>query len=273
MKKTIFVTGASSGLGKAVVEHFSSIGWQVVAAMRNTQKGMAYDKNRDILVVELDVTKSTQAKEAVARAIEHFNQIDVLFNSAGYGGVFMFEDKDEEYFKRQMDTNFYGTVNTTRAVMPYMRKQRSGHIINVTSIAGKAGIPFQSAYVASKHAVSGFTDALAFEAKHFGIDMTVFEVGGMNTGFVNSMDNASSVIIPDYKAYFEQVNTKLVTATKNAYKNAPTPDVVAKKVEALVEMNKPPAFFRPTRDSKMMEILRRLLPRDRFRKIMTMGLE
>ena len=273
MKKTIFVTGASSGLGKATAELFLQKGWNVVAALRNPSKGNYFKNHKNGLVVELDVTNSILAKEAVAKAVDKLGQIDVLFNAAGYGAVFLFEDNSEEYFKKQMDTNFYGTVNTTRAVMPFMRKQRSGHIINVTSVAGKAGIPFQTGYVASKHAVSGFTNSLAYEVKEFGIKASIFEVGGMNTGFVKAMDNATEVVIDDYKDFFVRVNKKLGPATENAYKNAPTPDIIAKKVLELVEMKKPPVFFRPTRDSKIMEFLRRVLPTNQFRKVTSMGLD
>ncbi|MCT4634052.1 MAG: SDR family oxidoreductase [Firmicutes bacterium] len=273
MNNTIFVTGASSGLGMSVCKHFANLGWNVVASMRNTEKGLIYKEYKNVFVVSLDVTKLEMAENAMKEAVDKYGKIDVLFNAAGYGGVFLFEDKDDNYFKAQMDTNFYGTVNTTRAVIPYMREKRSGHIINVTSIAGKAGIPFQSAYVASKHAVSGFTDSLAYEVKNFGINMTIFEVGGMNTGFVKAMDNAEEVSINDYKEYFERVSTKLESATIDAYKNAPSSDMVAKKVEKLVNMSSPPVFFRPTSDSRIMEIIRRVFPRKHFRNLMKMGLE
>lgn len=273
MKKTIFITGSSSGLGKATAIYFAESGWNVVATMRNTEKGKFLSDYPNCLVIELDVQNLEQTHEAAKKGYDHFGSIDVLFNCAGYGGVFFFEDKNDEYFRRQFGTNFYGTVNTSRAVIPYMRKQRSGHIINTTSIAGKVGIPFQTAYVSSKHAVSGFTNTLAFELKNFGISATVFEVGAMNTNFVSAMDNAENIGIADYKNYFKEVSDKLDKALHNTYKNAPTAKDVAPRVMKLVNMKNPPVFFRPTGDSRMMEVLRRILPFKRFRSLASFGLE
>lgn len=273
MNKTIFITGSTSGIGKATAIRFAKEGWNVIAGMRDLRKGSFFGEYENVQAVRLDVTDPQQAEEAVNKGVERFGRIDVLFNCAGYGSVFIFEDQDDSYFRRQFETNFFGTLNTIRAVLPVMRKQKSGHIINTTSIAGKVGIPFQTAYVSSKHAVSGFTNTLDFELKKLGIRATVFEVGAVKTNFVEAMDNAESIEIADYRPVWNDAQKKLGPALENTYKNAPAPEKIAEKMMALVGMRRPPVFYRPTTDSKLMEALRRLLPNRRFRSLASFGLD
>ena len=159
MGKTILVTGSSSGLGKAVAEHFAGRdGWNVAATMRDPDRGGMFSGIRDIgvfEVFELDVTKPETVRATVDEAVAAFGTIDVLFNNVGYGGLMLFEETTDESFRAAFETNFFGHLEVMRAVLPVMRAQRSGFVINVTSLAGLFGIPLQSAYCASKFAMTG----------------------------------------------------------------------------------------------------------------------
>ena len=182
---TWFITGASSGFGMAFAQHALASGYNVVATARAPGKLEALTKAAPerVLVLRLDVTRADEAGAAVKAAIARFGRIDVLINNAGYGIVGAVEETSDAEFRAQMDTNFFGAVSVARAVLPQMRAQRSGAIVNVSSLGGQLSFGGFSAYSASKFALEGMSEALAQEVAPFGIKVMILEPGAFRTGF------------------------------------------------------------------------------------------
>ena len=184
MSKVWFITGAGSGIGESVARAALQAGERVVATGRNLDKVRNALKDVDgenVAFVELDVIDEAQAKTAVETAIEKFGQIDVLVNNAGYSLLGNFEELTTKEIERQFATNFYGVLFVMRAALPSMRKQRSGSIINISSLAGTIGFQHCAAYAASKFAVEGLSLSVAAEVEQFGIKITIVEPGFFRT--------------------------------------------------------------------------------------------
>nr|WP_294788771.1 SDR family oxidoreductase [uncultured Flavobacterium sp.] len=182
MKKTIFITGASSGLGKAVAKLFHANGWNVIATMRNPENETELITLENIKIVKLDVTNSLQIKETISQILSNEN-VDVVLNNAGYGLIGPLESLTEEQIQEQLQTNLFGVINVTKAFLPYFRERKTGTFINITSTFGLLGFPTCSIYNASKFAVDGFSEGLAYELAQFGIKVKVVAPGGMQTDF------------------------------------------------------------------------------------------
>ncbi len=182
---TWFITGASSGFGMAFARYAIEQGYNLVATARTPAKleALAATAPERILVHKLDVTAAGDAEAAVQAAIERFGRIDVLINNAGYGIVGAVEETPESELRAQMETNFFGAVAVTKAVLPQMRAQRSGAIVNISSLGGQLSFGGFSAYSASKFALEGMTEALAQEIAPFGIKALIVEPGAFRTGF------------------------------------------------------------------------------------------
>jgi NAD(P)-dependent dehydrogenase (short-subunit alcohol dehydrogenase family) len=201
MSKIWLITGASKGLGRAIVEAALGAGGNVVATARDTLP-LADLKERfgdRLLPCVLDVTDETCAKRAAEVALAAYGRIDVLVNNAGYGHMAPFEQMSATDFRAQIDTNLMGVVNLARAVLPAMRRQRSGHIINVSSVGGRVATPGLSAYQAAKWAVGGFTEVLAQEVAPFGVKVIALEPGGMRTDWAHTAGATTPDILPDYE--------------------------------------------------------------------------
>jgi NAD(P)-dependent dehydrogenase (short-subunit alcohol dehydrogenase family) len=184
-KPTWFITGASSGFGMAFARYALEQGYNVVATARTPSKleGLAAVAPDRLLVHALDVTVRGDAEKAVEAAVKRFGRIDVLINNAGYGIVGALEETPEEELRAQMETNFFGAVAVTRAVLPVMRNQRSGAVVNISSLGGQLSFGGFSAYSASKFALEGMSEALAQEVAPFGIKVLIVEPGAFRTGF------------------------------------------------------------------------------------------
>lgn len=187
-KKVWFITGASSGLGRALAEEALGQGYRVVATARRPEalNGLLEVYPRTLEVVKLDVTKTADVKHAVREALDAFGRIDVLVNNAGYGLLGAVEEAGEQQIYDQFETNVFGVINVLRGVLPVMRGQRSGHIINVTSTLGFIAFPSYGYYSATKFAVNGLSEALSQEVTHHGIHVTIAEPGGIRTNFLKS---------------------------------------------------------------------------------------
>ncbi|WDZ98221.1 oxidoreductase [Herbaspirillum sp. WKF16] len=196
-----FITGGANGLGRDITETALAAGHQVVAAARTPAQldELAQRHPGRLLPVALDVTDRAAIGAAVAQAIDVFGRIDVLVNNAGYGQMLPFEQMEDSDFRAQIDTNLYGVVDVTRAVLPFMRERRSGHIINVSSVGGRIGVPGMSAYQAAKWAVGGFTEVLAMETAPLGIKVTAIEPGGMRTNWAQRARGDMPAVMPDYE--------------------------------------------------------------------------
>ncbi|MDO1501626.1 oxidoreductase [Winogradskyella maritima] len=183
--KVWFITGASSGFGKAFAQYAVSQGYNVVATARRQEKleQLAKAAPEQILPISMDVTERAEIKNAVQKAIEKYGKIDVLINNAGYGIVGALEETPEKELRSQMETNFFGAVAVTQVVLPYLRKQKSGAIVNISSMGGNMSFGGFSAYSASKFALEGASEALAQEVAPFGIKTMIVEPGAFRTDF------------------------------------------------------------------------------------------
>lgn len=193
MSQVWFITGSSRGLGRAIAEAALAAGYQVVGSARNPESLAALKEQygEQFQAVALDVNDAAAAESAIAAACEAFGRIDVLVNNAGYGFTGAFEEMTAAQFSAQVETNFNGVVNVTRAALPRLREQGSGHIFQVTSIGGRLAMPGLSGYHAAKFAVEGLSEALASEIAPLGVKMTIVEPGGFRTDWAGaSMDYA-----------------------------------------------------------------------------------
>jgi len=188
MSKIWLITGASRGLGRAFTEEALKAGHRVVATARNSEHlaDIASKFAESVRTVSLDVTNEAQAKYAVDAAIETFGGLDVLVNNAGYGNVCPVEDTPLADFRAQVETNLFGVIIMTKAVLPYFRERASGHVIQISSIGGRVGPAGRAAYAAAKFGVEGFSESLSKEVGPLGIKVTIVEPGGFRTDFAGS---------------------------------------------------------------------------------------
>jgi NAD(P)-dependent dehydrogenase (short-subunit alcohol dehydrogenase family) len=211
MKKTVLITGASSGFGKETAKLFHTNNWNVIATMRSPEKETELSALSDVFIVKLDVTDKLSIQNAVAAGIKKFGKIDVLVNNAGYGALGVLEAATEEQVKQQFDVNLFGLIAVTKAVLPLMRQQRSGTIINVSSVGGRVTFPFSSLYHATKFAVEGLTESLQYELNPLGINLKIVEPGGYKTEFSGrSMTLFDITGLDDYQVPFDKFITALV---------------------------------------------------------------
>jgi NAD(P)-dependent dehydrogenase (short-subunit alcohol dehydrogenase family) len=216
--KIWLVTGCSSGLGMAIARAVVDAGDAIAVTARDIDSLADFNKveNSNVLVTSLDVTDELSIKTAVEETVNRFGRIDILVNNAGYGYYAIFEQLDISLLKNEMEVNLYGVIRTSQAVLPVMRAQRSGHIINISSIAGSVGTAGRTAYSASKFAVSGISECLAREVKAFGINVTAIELGGMRTNFFDGVNlEFSSQGIDDYNDLANQLSSQFKTAHGN----------------------------------------------------------
>ena len=199
-KRVWFITGAGRGMGVDIAKAALAAGHFVVATGRSTDAvGNAVGETDDLLVVELDITSPASALAAVQTAIDHFARIDVLVNNAGNFFAGFFEELSPEQFEAQLRTNLLGPLNVTRAVLPVMRQQRSGHVVTISSTAGIVGQEFCSAYAASKFGLEGWMESLRFEVEPFGIHTTIVEPGFFRTDLLTKESTAyADLSIADY---------------------------------------------------------------------------
>lgn len=218
-QKTWLVTGASKGLGLALVKQLLATGQNVTATSRNTEAlvAAAGGAQDNLLALYANLADDASVKDAIAKTVERFGRVDVVINNAGYGIGGSLEELTDEEVRQSFDVNVFGTINVIRNVLPYLRKQKSGHIINISSIAGFAASTGWAAYAATKFAVTGLTEVLADDVRELGITATVVLPGGFRTSF---LDKDSIVIagksIEDYAAMREAQSRLLQLDGKQA---------------------------------------------------------
>jgi NAD(P)-dependent dehydrogenase (short-subunit alcohol dehydrogenase family) len=201
MSKVWMVTGSASGLGRNVTEAVLASGARLVATARDPGRldDLVKKYGGQVRTARLDVTDENAANSAVQAAVESFGRLDVVVNNAGYGDIAPFEQLSSERFKAVVDTNFYGVVNVTRAALPIMRKQKSGCILQISSVGGRLALPGSTPYHAAKWAVGGFTESLAQEAAPFGVRVCALEPGGMRTNWGTRANERTPDLLPDYE--------------------------------------------------------------------------
>jgi NAD(P)-dependent dehydrogenase (short-subunit alcohol dehydrogenase family) len=237
MSKVFFLTGSSRGLGRAIAEATLSAGHRLVATARDPRSlDDLVDRYGDrILPLALDVTDALGAQDAVVAGVQAFGRLDVVVNNAGYANLAAVEDITLDDFRQQVDTNLFGVVNVTKAVLPTLREQGGGHIIQVSSIGGRLATAGLSAYQAAKWAVGGFSEVLAREVEPLGIKVTVLEPGGMQTEWAGSSMQVPAVSEP-YRStvgVMARMHTEATPALGDPFK-------VAGVVLAVADMDEPP---------------------------------
>jgi NAD(P)-dependent dehydrogenase (short-subunit alcohol dehydrogenase family) len=201
MAKTWLITGSGNGLGRDVAEAALAAGDNVVAGARRTEEltPLLAQYGERVKPVTLEVRDEAAAEAAVRLAVDTFGRLDVLVNNAGYGQLAPFEQMSAADFQAVVDTCFYGAVYTTRAAVPVMRKQKSGHIFQVSSVGGRLAIAGNTPYHAAKWAVGGFSDALALEVAPFGVKVCTLEPGGIRTNWARRAGQNPPDLLPDYE--------------------------------------------------------------------------
>lgn len=238
-KNVWFVTGASRGMGVDIVKAALATGRAVVATGRNTDAVVrALGKADELLVVKLDVTRPEDAKAAVAAAVERFGRIDALVNNAGNFYAGFFEELSPEDFRAQIETNLFGPVNVTRAVLPVMRSQRSGLVVTISSTAGISGGAFTSAYVASKFAVEGWMESLTPEVAPFGIRTMLVEPGFFRTELLT--DDSTKWPAPSIDDYADKTRETVAAWRKMNGLQGGDPAKLAKALIQLASQAEPP---------------------------------
>lgn len=254
MSKVILITGASSGIGKACSEYLAQRGHTVYGTSR---KAMTSDQP-NMHFVQMDVTDRQSVIDGVAQIIEQEEHIDVVMNNAGMGIMGSLELATEEEVRLQMDANFHGVVNVCSAVIPYMRKRRSGHVINVSSIGGVMGLPYQGFYSASKFAVEGYSEALSLELHRFGLKVTLIEPGDFNTGFTGNRKLSEATLACE--DYSESFRTTLGLVEKEELGGS-HPIKIAKAVDKIINKKNPPFRYPIGNFEQVLSIyVKRLLP-------------
>jgi NAD(P)-dependent dehydrogenase (short-subunit alcohol dehydrogenase family) len=270
MRKMVwFITGAGRGLGSEVAKAALAAGDQVVATGRKLEAvSEALGASEDLLTLRLDVTREDEAHAAVRAALEWFGRIDVLVNNAGYGQLGFFEELAPGQIERQFATNVHGAMTVTRAVLPHMRVQRSGHVITISSIAGLIGAAGGSAYHASKFAVEGWMECLHKELAPLGIVATVVEPGFFRTDFLDSSSVAwGEILVDDYAE--RSAEFRLWHDAKNQAQEG-DPVKLARALLTLVEAETPPRRFVAGADAIRLadeELRKRLWELDAWREL------
>ncbi|MDI1479390.1 SDR family oxidoreductase [Polyangium sp. y55x31] len=206
MSKTVLVTGCSSGFGRDIAKEFAAQGWNVAATMRTPEKETELQASERMGLLRLDVQDRASIDAAVASTLARFGSIDVVVNNAGFGLFGVFEETAREKILEQFEVNVFGMMDVTRAVLPTLRKQRSGVVINVSSGAGVFTLPMISAYCASKFALEGFSEALSYELLPLGIRVKIVEPGGVTStrfGERSAKEAGERTPIADYAPFVE----------------------------------------------------------------------
>lgn len=238
MTKVWFITGSSRGLGRSLTEAVLAKGDKVAATARKPEQlnDLTAKYPYQILPLPLDVTDEESINAAVKRTIDYFGQLDVVVNNAGFGIIGAAEAFTKEQVVSQIETNLYGPIYVTRAVLPYMRKQRSGHILQISSLGGRIGNPGLSIYQAAKFGLGGFTESVAKEIAPLGIKMTVIEPGGFRTDWAG----ASMTFAQKTEGYETTVDWMADFVTGSEYVPIGDPDKAAKIMIDLVNHHEPP---------------------------------
>lgn len=265
-KKVVLVTGASSGIGRETALFLAKHDYKVYGVARRMDKLQELNRS-GVTTLAMDVTDELSIKNAVGEIIKREGTIDILINNAGYGEYGAIEDVSIENARYQMDVNVFGLVQVTKMVLPYMRKQKSGSIVNISSIGGKISNPLGGWYHASKFALEALSDSLRLEVKQFGIHVIVIEPGGIKSEWggiaFNKMLEASRNSV--YSTYADKMYNFIRSMEQN--NQAPGPIVIAELIKKAIESKKPKARYAAGAMAKPMLFMKRYLSDSLFDRI------
>ena len=271
MSKTALVTGASSGIGEETAHTLHKLGYTVYAAARRTDR-LKQLTNVGIHALTMDVTDDESMTSGIEKIIAETGRIDVLVNNAGYGSYGAIEDVTLDEARRQFEVNVFGLGRLTQLVLPHMRAQRSGTIINISSMGGRLTTPLGGWYHATKHAVEALSDALRMETAPFGIDVVVIEPGGIRTEWSGiAADHLEETA--EGSAYASQIKAVANSMrSESTNKRQSPPSVIADTVEKIVTARKPRTRYVVGFAAKPLVTLRRLLPDRAFDRVISAAL-
>lgn len=250
-KRVALVTGAASGIGRATAELLSSVGYSVYG----TSRKLDATSGLGIQMLELDVTRDASVERCVEEVIRREGRIDLLVNNAGFGiAPAAAEESSLDQARALFDANFFGIVRMTRAVVPHLRRQKGGRIVNIGSVVGFLPMPYMALYSASKHAVAGYSEALDHELRTFGIRVSVVEPAYVKTPFDANQVKADSPIAI-YRAICEGIERRI----KQILVTADSPEIVAKAVLEAAESAQPMTHYTPGR-ARRLRLLRSFAP-------------
>ncbi|WP_339880036.1 SDR family NAD(P)-dependent oxidoreductase [uncultured Algoriphagus sp.] len=237
-QKVWFITGASKGMGLEITKAVLKNGGKVIATSRNTESLLEkiVDYGDNLLPLKLDITKEKHVEEAISKGIEKFGQIDIVVNNAGYNLLGNIEELSDAEFRKTMDVNLFGMTNLIRHILPHLRNQKFGHIINTASMMGYMSYPANGSYSASKFAVIGLSEALAQEVAPFGIKVTILAPGTFRTNFMNK----ESLSVAKNKIAVYSLDKMIELFTGLDGKQLGDPEKLAEVLLELTEMSNPP---------------------------------
>jgi len=269
--KVALVTGSSSGMGFATAIMLARAGIHTYASMRNLKKSktiteLASTENLPLQVVQLDVIDKKSVKEAITKIVTEKERIDVLVNNAGYGLFGSLEDISIEELKAQFETNFFGVIRVTQLVLPIMRKQKSGTIVNVSSVGGRIGLPVLSAYHSTKFALEGLSESMSYELEPFGIRVVIIEPGVIRTNIMNSSIIAKKAQDPKspYFSLIQKVENNFKLMMEN---ESSPPEEVAKAILGVVTSENPQLRYTVGNDAATMIQARVRMSENQFKKM------
>ena len=268
--KVAIVTGSSSGIGYETALILARNGFRTFASMRNLEKGktisdIAAKEELELHTVKLDVTDERSVTDAIKTIKADAGRIDVLVNNAGYGLAGSLEDLSMSEIKAQFETNVFGLIRVTQAVLPTMREQKSGIIVNISSIGGKVAIPLQSPYHSTKFAVEGLSESIAYDLEPFGIKVVIIEPGAIKTNFETGMVVAQNAQNP--KSPYYNTMQKLQSSINSHFKNGTTPAKVAEVILNAITTPNPNLRYTVGEDAAMIAQKRKELSDLEFQKL------
>ncbi len=266
VSKAVLITGCSSGIGRATAERLAQDGWTVYATARRLDS-IADLEQKGCRLLALDVCDEDSMKAAVAEVEREHGAVGVLVNNAGYSQSGAAESVPMDQVRRQFETNVFGLLRMTQLVLPGMRRQRWGRVVNISSMGGRLTFPGGGVYHASKHAVEALGDALRFEVRGFGIDVVTIEPGLIRTEFgETAVGSLGAAEAQSNGGPYGEFNAAVGKATAEAYESGPLsklgagPDAVARTIERAIKSRRPRARYRVTASAKLLLTQRRMMP-------------
>jgi NAD(P)-dependent dehydrogenase (short-subunit alcohol dehydrogenase family) len=259
-RSTVLITGASSGIGKAAALLFQRRGWNVVATMRSPEKAPDLHGLERLLCLRLDVTEPASIETAIAQAIEKFGMIDVVVNNAGYALMGPFESCTLDQIRRQFETNVFGLMAVSQAVLPHFRARESGTLINISSMGGRLTFPLYSLYHSTKWAIEGFSESLQYELAPLNIRVKLIEPGAIKTDFYERSADRNLKLNPDYQGFYNRVMPKM----DRAGATGSPPEAVAEVIFNAATDKGDRLRYAAGKSSGFLLTLRKLLPESWF---------
>jgi len=268
--KVVLVTGASSGIGKCCAEYLAQQGYRVYGTTRSPDSTDSEQRSSNtnlFQMIQMDVTDESSVKKGIDFIIARESSIDVVVNNAGFAIIGSLEDTTIAEAKSQLETNFFGALRICRAVLPVMRRQGTGYIVSVSSIGGLIGLPFQSAYSASKFALEGAMEARRMEVRPFGIQVVLIEPGDFQTEITTQRQKAEKSI--GNSAYYGTFQ-KVLRIVESGERKASTPEPIARLINSIIHMNSPRLRYTVGTFSQRIAIpLKKILPSRLFESLIS----